>query len=378
MINIIDKSKCCGCSACVQVCPKQCIQMHEDNEGFLYPQVNAEICIHCGLCEKVCPELHTSKKCEPLSVYAAKNTDEEVRLTSSSGGIFTLLAEQIIEEGGVVFGARFDEKWEVHHIMATTKEELKPFRGSKYVQSRIGTTFKQVKVCLNLGKKVLFTGAPCQVAGLKHYLRKDYDNLLTMDFVCHGVPSPKVWRSYLSEVSEGRNIKNIEFRNKRCGWKNPSLVLDFEEIEKRRLLSQSRGFDENIFMQAFLSNLILRPSCYDCAEKCGKSGSDITLGDFWGIEKVLSNFDDDRGCSLLLIYSSKVLKYLNCPKIAVSMADALAKNQSILYSVNVPMNREYFFYAFGKKGNFYLSYAKTVNMNLFFRFRRFIYRKLRK
>ena len=296
MINIIDKSQCCGCAACVQACPKQCIQMLEDKEGFLYPQVDADICIHCGLCEKVCPELHLLEEREPFKVYAAKNINEEVRESSSSGGIFTLIAEQIIDEGGVVFGARFDEHWEVIHDMVTTKEDLKIFRGSKYVQSRMGNTFKQVKCCLEVGKKVLFTGTPCQVAGLKHFLRKDYDNLLTMDFVCHGVPSPKVWRSYLSEISQGSKIKNIEFRNKQQGWKNFCFVLDIENLKRGNVLSKSSVFGDNIFMQAFLSNILLRPCCYACPVKCGKSGSDLTVGDFWGIEKVLPDFDDDYSC----------------------------------------------------------------------------------
>ena len=373
MINIVDKSKCCGCSACVQVCPKQCIQMQEDNEGFLYPLVDTQTCIQCSLCEKICPELHPSEEREPLSVYAAKNNNDEVRLSSSSGGIFTLIAERIIDEGGVVFGARFDEKWEVCHSMATTKEDLKPFRGSKYVQSRIGTTFKQVKVCLNLGKWVLFSGTPCQVAGLKHYLRRDYENLITLDFVCHGVPSPKVWRSYLSEVRNNHQVSNICFRDKVQSWKNYKISIDLERVESLR---KSENYGTNLYMNAFLSNIVLRPSCYDCAVKCGKSGSDITLGDFWGIEHVLPDFDDDKGCSLLLVHSSKILEYLDCPKVAVNMTDALVKNPSILYSVNVPMNRKYFFHVFNNTNNFHSSYKKATDMKLSFRVRRLIFRKL--
>ena len=197
MIAIKEKHNCCGCSACVQVCPKQCIRMYADNEGFLYPQVNSTICIDCGLCEKVCPVINQNKPNVPLSVYAAKNINEEVRIKSSSGGIFTLLAEQIISEGGVVFGARFNENWEVVHDYTETIDGLESFRGSKYVQSSISDNFKVAKQFLKEGRKVLFSGTPCQIAGLKKFLQKEYENLLTMEVVCHGVPSPMVWRDYI-------------------------------------------------------------------------------------------------------------------------------------------------------------------------------------
>jgi coenzyme F420-reducing hydrogenase beta subunit len=204
MIHLTEKTDCCGCNACVQSCPKDCITMQEDNEGFLYPAIDLETCIDCSLCEKVCPEIHQKEVRKPLQVYAAKNRNEEVRLQSSSGGIFTLLAEKIIEEHGVVFGARFDENWAVIHDYTETIEGLASFRGSKYVQSRIGETFSQAKQFLKSGRKVLFSGSPCQIAGLKLFLKKDYENLLTIDFVCHGVPSPKVWRKYIMQLSDSQ------------------------------------------------------------------------------------------------------------------------------------------------------------------------------
>ena len=180
MIDKKEKNNCCGCGACVQICPKQCISMAADNEGFLYPQVNSAICIDCGLCEKVCPVINQSAPREPLVVYAAKNNNEDIRLKSSSGGIFTLLAEKVIEEGGVVFGAKFDADWNVIHDYTETIEGLAAFRGSKYVQSIIDDNFKTAKQFLNNGRKVLFSGTPCQIAGLKKYLRKEYDNLLVV------------------------------------------------------------------------------------------------------------------------------------------------------------------------------------------------------
>ena len=245
MINIEDKKQCCGCSACVQRCPKQCIVMKEDEEGFLYPVADKDVCIDCNLCEQVCPVLRQREEREPLDVYAAFNKNEEVRMQSSSGGVFTALAESIIKEGGVVFGARFNEDWEVVHDYVETVEGLSAFRGSKYVQSRIGCTFSQAEQFLKQGRKVLFSGTPCQIAGLKLFLRKEYENLLSVDFICHGVPSPGVWRQYLNEfialmgnkknsvfspskpmvLNSIRDISRIEFRNKRLGWKKFSFAL---------------------------------------------------------------------------------------------------------------------------------------------------------
>ena len=212
MIEIKEKAFCCGCNACVQRCPKQCISMHEDEEGFLYPRVDKTICIECGLCEKVCPVINQNEPRKPLKVYAAYNKDEKIRRESSSGGVFTAIAEQVIDEGGIVFGACFDENWEVKHDYTETKEGLKAFRGSKYVQSRIKDNYQKAEHYLKEGRKVLFSGTPCQIAGLKKYLCKEYENLLTVDFICHGVPSPKVWRMYLNETIARQCGKNTVSR----------------------------------------------------------------------------------------------------------------------------------------------------------------------
>ena len=199
MITITDKSQCCGCSACAQRCPKQCISMQMDNEGFLYPQVDSSKCVDCHLCEKVCPVINQYEARTPLNVYAAKNSDGEVRNQSSSGGIFHILAERTIRNGGVVFGARFDKNWQVVIDYAEDMEGVEAFMGSKYVQSRIEHAYIDVKRFLAEGRDVLFSGTPCQVAGLRKFLCKHYENLLTVDFICHGTPSPKVWRIYLNE-----------------------------------------------------------------------------------------------------------------------------------------------------------------------------------
>ena len=190
--------------------------MHEDEEGFLYPLVDFDKCIDCHLCEKTCPCLNQEESQEPLSCYAAKNTDEEIRKQSSSGGIFTAIAERLIAEGGVVFGACFDNNWQVFHTCVETKQGLAAFRGSKYVQSQIGETFKQTESFLKEGRKVLFSGTPCQISGLNHYLRKEHNNLLTIEVVCHGVPSPKIWREYLESLNL-MNIGHISHKDKSTG-----------------------------------------------------------------------------------------------------------------------------------------------------------------
>ena len=211
MLQIKEKKDCCGCEACVQRCPQQCIAVREDSEGFLYPVVDEGRCTDCGLCERVCPGLQPGEPREPLKVYAAKNPDEKVRIQSSSGGIFSLLAEQVIRAGGVVFGARFDGRWEVVHDYTEAMEGLEAFRGSKYVQSRTGETYRLAETFLRAGRKVLFCGTPCQIAGLKLFLRKEYENLLTVDFICHGVPSPGIWRKYLQEIAARRKKFSFVF-----------------------------------------------------------------------------------------------------------------------------------------------------------------------
>ena len=305
MINITDKHNCCGCSACASICPKHCITMQADSEGFLYPVVNEADCIDCGLCEKVCHEMHPFEERTPQKVYAAINKDEEIRLKSSSGGIFYLLAEKTIAEGRVVFGARFDEQWQVVIDYAETMEGVKAFMGSKYVQARMASAYADAKRFLAEGRKVLFSGTPCQIAGLHHFLRKQYDNLLTVDIICHGTPSPKVWGRYLDEiVTAGRNaINDIHFRNKRNGWKAFNFTVEYNKDGQS--ISLCSYHQHNFFMRAFLRNMILRPSCYQCQAKRGRSHSDITIADFWGIHSVMPEMDDDKGTGLVLVNTDK-------------------------------------------------------------------------
>jgi coenzyme F420-reducing hydrogenase beta subunit len=363
MINIKKNKDCCGCSACVQVCPKQCISFNEDNEGFRYPLVNKDLCINCGLCEKVCPVINQSNERKPLKVLAAKNPNEDIRVKSSSGGIFTMLAEKIIEEGGVVFGAKFNDNWEVVHDFTDRIDGLYVFRGSKYVQSIIGDNYKKVESFLKEDRNVLFSGTPCQVAGLKLFLKKEYDNLLLVDFVCHGVPSPLVWRMYLKELvtsiatknsvftaykPENIKIEDIQFRDKEKGWKKYSFLLKLSATQgaEKNTVFFLETLDKNMFMRGFLSDLYLRPSCYKCPSKSLKSGSDITIADYWGIENVIPEFDDDKGVSLVLINTNKgdnLLSEFNQIKIETSYNDALRGNPAIERSVLSHKKRNFFF-----------------------------------
>lgn len=223
MINPKTKSDCCGCEACGQVCPRRCIDFSADGEGFLYPKVNLELCVNCGLCERVCPVVNQADPVLPRSVFAAKSKLLSERMASSSGGIFPLLAKSAIARGGVVFGAAFDENLNVRHSHAETEAQLSAFSGSKYVQSRIGNSFRLAADFLKAGRFVLFSGTPCQISGLKKFLGKDYENLLAVEVICHGVPSPKVFSDY---TSAARSVKRICFKDKSTGWKKYSVSIE--------------------------------------------------------------------------------------------------------------------------------------------------------
>ena len=347
------KMDCCGCGACVQHCPKQCITMKEDEEGFLYPVVDAGKCINCGLCEKVCPWINVQEKRFPLEVLAAKNKNEQERMDSSSGGVFIALARRVIAKGGVVFGAVFDENWEVHHTYAETLEDIKPMMGSKYLQSRMENSYCQAEAFLKEGREVLFSGTPCQIAGLHAYLRKDYSNLLSVDLICHGVPSPGIWRKYIHETFDsissarravaGKNtvlslslnsmpgITGIKFRDKKMsGWKKYSFVVQGTSASKadQNSVLLSNIHYTNPFMRGFLSNIYLRPACYGCKCKSGVSHSDLTIADFWGIQNIMPDFDDDKGTGLILVGGEKgeqMLESIGLETRLSSMEDAVLR-----------------------------------------------------
>ena len=387
---------CCGCSACVNICPKQSISFCDDAEGFLYPSIDMRICIDCGLCEKVCPALRDDSETRSPEAYAFMYGNEEIRMSSSSGGIFTLLAEAVINMGGIVFGARFDNEWQVEFAYAETLQDLALFRGSKYVQARVGDAYIIAETFLKQGRFVLFSGSPCQIMGLKLFLKKDYDNLLAVDFVCHGVPSPLVWRRYLEadiarKGDAGKNsvlssskvspvITGVNFRDKSTGWKKFSFVLNFSEAtaagEQNSVLSST--FNDNVYMRAFLSNLSLRPGCYSCPAKGGKSGADITMGDFWGIEKLHPELDDDKGTSLVLVNSIRGKKYITDMVdrlYEVDLQESIKGNSAYRCSVPRPVNRDYFFHCIRKGCNVHDALNACESSNLLHRMRRLVFRK---
>lgn len=367
MIEILDKAKCCGCHGCSNICPKSCISMNDDNEGFWYPLVDKDICVDCHLCEKVCPILSNPADdlFKPL-VYACKNNDDIIREKSSSGGIFTLLCEKVIDMNGVVFGAAFDENFNVHHKYVETLADCAQFRGSKYVQSKIGTTYKEVKSFLIEGRIVLFTGTPCQIEGLTAYLRKEYDNLIKVDVACHGVPSPLIYRRYL-DILKGKmksKIKSLNFRDKKTGWNNYTFKVEFENGETY----EEKGFD-NIYMRGFLSDIFLRPSCYECEFKKPKTSADLTLADYWGVTEKHPEFSDEKGISLILVNNSKGERIFEQIKQSLKAIPsdfdyATQCNPSIISHAHLNSNRQKFFKLLNKGVDLENCILKSITPNL--------------
>lgn len=305
MKEIVDKNKCCGCHACLNICPKQAISMVSDNMGFKYPMIDSQKCINCGLCKKVCPILKTEKTDKFTNEsYACYNNNIEERLQSSSGGVFVLIAKEILKKHGVVFGASFDKNYNIIHTYIEDEKDLISLMGSKYTQSTIGDSYKKAKQFLDDDRYVLFTGTPCQIEGLKSYLKKDYKKLYTQDIICHGVSSPKVWQKYLDSYKDKR-IKKISFRNKDRGWYHYSMKILFDSDV------YSRYHQDDLYMKAFLSNVCLRESCYKCHFKKKDRISDLTLADYWGVEKDCPEMMDNKGVSLVLINSEKGKELFN-------------------------------------------------------------------
>ena len=322
--------------------------MVENREGFFYPVVDAGSCTDCKLCERVCPVLHPYRRKEPSVVFAAKNKNQELRLSSSSGGLFSLAAEKVINDGGVVFGACFNAKMEIEHRFTETLGELRIFRGSKYVQGNTADCYRQAARFLEAGRKVLFSGTPCQIAGLKQYLQHDYEELITIEVVCHGVPSPKVWRNYYSGIGLQCDSACVTFRDKQNGWRHYNFTVTDQASGK---VLYSEPAHRNFFMKGFLQNLYLRPSCHHCMSKAFKSGADIVLGDFWGIGNYYPEFDDDKGVSLVIPLSTKgtgLFKTLSVDCIETDYRKAFAGNPCLELSSPAHPKREKFFVELNK------------------------------
>lgn len=369
MIRTVDSEKCCGCGACASVCPEKCITFVADSEGFLYPSVDEKDCVGCNACERACPMLSAPEKNTVVRACAAINNDKGARLKSSSGGVFGLLAEDVVSNGGAVFGAAFDESFAVRHICVHTADELPLLRGSKYVQSNTTELFENVKILLDSDRQVLFSGTPCQVAGLKKSLGKNYPNLLTVDIVCHGVPSPVAWQRYLDFARKKYSAEpcSVNFRSKVSGWKNYSFEIQFKNGKTMR-----EGVADNLYMRAFLRNLSLRPSCYNCPFKGLERVSDITLADFWGVEHVCPDMNDGLGTSLVLVNSKRGLsafeKLGSHIRVAeTDVSEAVKYNSAAIKSVARPENRKEFFRilqnsGFGKDMNRFLAEPFSVRL----------------
>lgn len=339
MIKIVNKCECCGCEACVQVCPKNCIDLSADSQGFLYPVVSTESCIDCGLCEKVCPIINKAERPQmfPSSLYAVKSTDDFIREQSSSGGFFSQLADFVLSKEGVVYGAAFDDAFNVCHTRVDKITDLPKLRGSKYVQSRIGHTFGQCKNDLKEGKLVLFTGTPCQISALGHFLSKDYYNLIKLEVVCHGVPSPMIYRQYLKEtVIKGavdRTITKVNFRSKLGSWKRYFFNVEYEDCGD--ICEYKECVTDSLYMKGFLSNLYVRPSCFECPAKNFASGADFTIADFWGQEYTFPEFDDDRGVSAVFVNTLKakgIFNQLSAVVVERNFEDFIRYNPSLVNS----------------------------------------------
>lgn len=302
MIDIsYKKEQCCGCSACYSICPKNAISMVEDEKGFKYPKVDKTLCIQCGLCDKACAfskEQQFYFNAQPLAAYAVKHKDEGIRKSSRSGGVFTAVTDYVLQKGGCIYGAAIDVDFTVKHIKAENAEQRDRMRGSKYVQSDMNDIYRDVKKELATGRLVVFSGTGCQVAGLRSFLMRDYENLIAIDLICHGVPSPKVWKDYIKLLQKKfhNRISEVQFRDKEfLGW---DLHLESFKIGNNKIYE--RGYTN-----LFYSNHILRDSCFNCKYTNMCRTGDFTLADFWGIDKMIQGFNDNKGVSLFFVNSRK-------------------------------------------------------------------------
>ncbi|MFT8340692.1 MAG: Coenzyme F420 hydrogenase/dehydrogenase, beta subunit C-terminal domain [Clostridium beijerinckii] len=389
-----ERESCSGCTACISVCPKNAIEMIADNEGFLYPQINNDLCISCNLCRKVCPFKHEnmkSKSEENINLnmdkekvnergkeiqfagqlyFAAKHKNNEVIFSSSSGGIFTALSDYILQKEGSIYGAAFDENFIVKHMKATNKLDRDEFKGSKYVQSDLKDIFKQIKNELKSEKYVMFTGTPCQNAGLQNYLSKtntDYTRLYMCDFICHGTPSPLIWKDYISHLESKFNDKLISFsfRNKENGWKDMKVSAKF--IKENRSKECNNKYS---FLNLFSSLMIVRPSCFNCQFTSYNRRADITIADFWNIGNIKPDFDDDKGVSSVIVNTDKGLSWFGEIKSNLRYESCNKEDcwqPHLEYPAVMPSNRKVFWNEYNDKGIAYIvdKYGKgTLSSNM--------------
>lgn len=352
MISIKDKSKCCGCTACMAICPKKCITMFEDEEGFEYPRVDESKCVNCQACEHVCPTMNLKKmnRSDDVCIYGCQNMDNSVRAGSTSGGIFGALANEILDQKGTIWAVGFDDNAIVCHKQTQNRDELADMFGSKYVQSSMGNTFSKIKYELNGSKDpILFVGTPCQVEGLLHIITpKERERLYTVDLVCYGVPSPGLYRRWVDSIQKhhGKKVKRILFRDKKYGYSGVNVKVI---LENGIILEDS--IEVKTFGKIMFSHIGLRPICYNCPFRGINKSADFTLGDMWEIGLYDENMDDDLGTTNVQVHTEKGRKLFNklngkikiCEVSCLNGNELADKRQGEKYSLNIPVNRDQFF-----------------------------------
>lgn len=350
MIEVLEHNRCTGCAACYTACSHEAISMQYDDEGFEYPVINKEACIDCGLCQAVCPVLQYDKR-QTLRIanndaqigYAARNKNYEQRLISSSGSIFPPIAEWILENNGIVVGVAYDDQFNVVHRIIDSDDDLRDIQGSKYLQCKAdNTTFKRIKDELKTGRLVLYSGMACQVEGLKSFLRKEYENLYTIDLICMGIPSPIVWQKYLKAYFKGECIQQINFKEKSIGWNSFCFYVktDIREFKERGM--------ENLYLQSMFRSWNMRPSCFQCPFKKEKRISDFTLADCWGANKLVPSIDDNKGLSSVIVHSAKGQRLWQqlsdkIESIEISIDDIAAGNSNLIQNKPQTGNRKQFY-----------------------------------
>lgn len=348
MIEIKNKVECCGCSACYSICPQKAIKIVEDEEGFDYPMINYDLCIHCNLCDRVCPIKQESIKCQSKYTIAIQNKDEQIRKVSSAGGFVGALLNHWFEGNNIGYAVGYDEKNIPKFYRLTSIEECLKYRifSSKYVTCKIGDIFSDIKKDLYEGKKVCFIGLPCQVAGLYSFLHQKYQNLFLVDLVCYGVPSRKLYRNYLKYLQEKykNRIVDVRFRDKIFGYSAPTMCIEFEGGFIR-----SQNSDVKSFLRTFFSHLSIRPSCYNCHFKQIDRCSDLTIGDVKNIRQYYQSFDDNLGTTLVYIHSIEGENILNSLKKHMRICNVdinrviNIKNNKMTTSPKMNSKREAFF-----------------------------------
>ena len=345
-IKLAKSYVCTGCQACKVECPKMAITMIKENDGFLIPFINQELCVKCHRCESICPAnnyVFTAPTVSKAIIMKSKN--EEVRMSSSSGGIFTHLANYIIKIGGYVVGAAFSEDFHsVKHVMIDDIDDIPRLRGSKYLQSDVGEIYRQVQNKLHADKYVLFSGTGCQIAGLRAYLKRDYEKLFLVDVVCHGVPSQDFWSRYLGEIENIHRGKanSVNFRSKKIGWE------EFGLEKKKKKNVYFKELKDDPYLTIFQRNLSLREACYYCKYKSVTGIADLSIGDLWGADQIDSEFNDNKGISFILINSNKGQELIDTIKDKtmhkeINLNDAIAQNRNIAHPSIMPTDRSQFF-----------------------------------